>query len=53
MRNLLIAATAAALLAACGTKGGLILPPVKTQPPAQAPAPSADNSSKPSAEPAQ
>ena len=48
MRSLLLAAVV--LLAACGTKGGLTLPPNSQTVPATVVAPAADNSSKLSAE---
>ena len=56
MRNLLTAAAVSALLAACGTKGPLVMPPPATTasaPPAPAAKPPVDNSSKPPAEAAQ
>ncbi|CAM5291438.1 LPS translocon maturation chaperone LptM [Rhodanobacter lindaniclasticus] len=39
--SLLLAAAALALLAGCGNKGPLVLPPARTAPPAPAPAASA------------
>jgi len=50
MRSILILGGLLVLVAGCGSKGPLVMPPAKPAPGAQAPAsPPADNSSKPAA----